>query len=155
MASTQTETVLQTENIPKLPQDIGTDYTFKRRIVWKNVLGFIVLHLAALYGLYLALFKAKAVMFFYGGFFGHQEGELFLHFCDFLGFFLAFISGEGITVGAHRLYSHKTFKAKFATRLGLMILQTMAGQVRESGLDDLKQFRSHSDSVANNQVCSI
>lgn len=43
---------------------------------------------------------------------------------------MAFVSGEGITVGAHRLYSHKTFKAKFITRLILMILQTVAGQVR-------------------------
>lgn len=48
----------------------------------------------------------------------------------FKAFFMAFISGEGITVGAHRLYSHKAFKAKFVTRLVLMILQTMAGQVK-------------------------
>lgn len=69
MTSTHTETVIQTSktiNFPKLPQDIGTDYTFKRQIVWKNVLGFIVLHIAAVYGLYLALFKAKPFMVFYG-----------------------------------------------------------------------------------------
>lgn len=33
-----------------LPQDIGTDYTFKRKIVWFNAIGFLVLHLLALYG---------------------------------------------------------------------------------------------------------
>lgn len=56
----------QRDNFPKLPQEIGTDYTFKREIVWKNVLGFIILHLAACYGLYLAVFKAHALTLFYG-----------------------------------------------------------------------------------------
>lgn len=132
---TQTETLTQSPkteiNYPKLPQDIGTDYTFKRQIVWKNVLGFIVLHLAAIYGLYLSLFKAKGFMFFYGKKISIKKLEWVFNFVYvFLALFLAFISGEGITVGAHRLYSHKAFKAKFVTRLALMILQTMAGQVK-------------------------
>lgn len=41
----------------------------------------------------------------------------------------AFLGGEGVTIGAHRLYSHKSFKATFPLRLGLIILQTIAGQV--------------------------
>lgn len=40
----------------KLPTDIGTDYTFKRKIVWFNAIGFLIMHLAAVYGLYLAFF---------------------------------------------------------------------------------------------------
>lgn len=36
-----------------LPAEVGTDYTFKRKIVWKNAIGFLALHLAALYGLWL------------------------------------------------------------------------------------------------------
>lgn len=37
-------------------ENIGTDYkyTFKKRIVWPNVFGFAVLHVGAIYGLYLA-----------------------------------------------------------------------------------------------------
>lgn len=35
----------------------------------------------------------------------------------------------GTTVGAHRLWSHKTFKASTTLRFILMISQTMAGQV--------------------------
>ncbi|KAG5894040.1 hypothetical protein JTB14_037885 [Gonioctena quinquepunctata] len=31
---------------------LGTDYNFKRKIVWKNALGFLVMHLTALYGFY-------------------------------------------------------------------------------------------------------
>lgn len=47
----------------KLPAEIGTDYSFKRDIVWKNALGFLVLHLTALYGLYLCLYAHTATIF--------------------------------------------------------------------------------------------
>lgn len=40
----------------KLPAEIGTDYNYKRRIVWANAAGFLALHLAALYGYYRCLF---------------------------------------------------------------------------------------------------
>ncbi|KAJ8921482.1 hypothetical protein NQ315_003100 [Exocentrus adspersus] len=93
----------------KLPAEIGTDYSFKRRIVWKNALGFVALHVAALYGLYLAIFYA------------HPATSI----CAII---IALASAEGVTIGAHRLYSHKTFKAKFSLRLALNILQTIAGQ---------------------------
>lgn len=32
---------------------IGTDLSFKHKIVWKNAIGFAILHILALYGLYL------------------------------------------------------------------------------------------------------
>lgn len=35
----------------KLPKEIGTDYSFKRQIVWPNAIGFLMLHLAGLVGL--------------------------------------------------------------------------------------------------------
>lgn len=136
MTTTKTLTMSSDEkpngkkSFPKLPQDIGTDYSFKRQIVWKNVLGFIVLHLSALYGLYLACFKASALTFFYGKYTSILISFM-LSYTTFTAIFMAFVSGEGITVGAHRLYSHKTFKAKFITRFILMILQTVAGQVRK------------------------
>lgn len=47
----------------------------------------------------------------------------------FLAILVALGGGLGVTMGAHRLYSHKTFKAKPALRLALVLLQTMAGQV--------------------------
>lgn len=37
----------------KLPKEIGTDHTFKRKIVWFNAIGFILLHVAAFYGVFL------------------------------------------------------------------------------------------------------
>lgn len=40
---------------PILPSEIGTDFNFRREIVWKNVAGFAVLHLLALVGIYLMI----------------------------------------------------------------------------------------------------
>ncbi|CAH1119190.1 unnamed protein product [Phaedon cochleariae] len=88
--------------------DIGTDYNFKRAIVWPNAIGFLVLHALGFYGIYLC-FKCNLLTVAWT-------------------FFMAFASGEGITIGAHRLYSHKSFKATFTLRLILNILQTVAGQ---------------------------
>ena len=39
-----------------------------------------------------------------------------------------FLAGLGVTAGAHRLWSHKSYKAKLPLRIFLMILQTVAGQ---------------------------
>lgn len=37
----------------KLPKEIGTDWEFKRKIVWFNAIGFLFLHIMALYGFFL------------------------------------------------------------------------------------------------------
>lgn len=44
---------------------------------------------------------------------------------------VAYSSGFGITAGAHRLWSHRAYKAKWPLRLLLVILFTISGQVRE------------------------
>jgi len=41
---------------------------------------------------------------------------------------LGVISGLGVTAGAHRLWSHKAYKAKLPLRIFLAFLQTMCGQ---------------------------
>lgn len=40
---------------PILPSEIGTDFSFKRQIVWKNAIGFLILHICALVGIFLSL----------------------------------------------------------------------------------------------------
>lgn len=42
-----------------------------------------------------------------------------------------FVSGEGITLGAHRMYSHKAFRGSFIVRLVVIVLHTIAGQVSQ------------------------
>lgn len=52
---------------------------------------------------------------------------------DRLSFIVAFVlmygSGLGVTMGAHRLWSHRAFKAKTGLKIFLLWLHTLAGQV--------------------------
>lgn len=41
---------------PILPSEIGTDFSYKRKVVWPNAIGFLALHLTALVGVLLPLF---------------------------------------------------------------------------------------------------
>uniref|UniRef100_A0A182K1K4 Fatty acid desaturase domain-containing protein n=1 Tax=Anopheles christyi TaxID=43041 RepID=A0A182K1K4_9DIPT len=77
--------------------------------VWRNIIAFIYLHLGFLYGSYLLVTSAKWSTFFFA---------LALGSCGAL----------GITAGAHRLWSHRAYKAKWPLRLFLMLAQTLAFQ---------------------------
>jgi fatty-acid desaturase len=50
-------------------------------------------------------------------------------FCYLSAFVVVYASGFGITAGAHRLWSHRAYKAKWPLRLLLVTLFTVAGQV--------------------------
>lgn len=41
---------------PILPSEIGTDFNYKRQVVWPNAIGFLILHLCALVGMIIPLF---------------------------------------------------------------------------------------------------
>ncbi|PSN55599.1 hypothetical protein C0J52_04049 [Blattella germanica] len=55
--------------------------------------------------------------------------QLFIHIGCLYAFCMIYTSGFGITAGAHRLWSHRAYKAKWPLRLLLVILFTIAGQV--------------------------
>jgi len=76
-------------------------------VVWRNVILFVYLHVSALYGLYLMVFAAqwKTALF-----------ALLLHM----------YGGLGITAGAHRLWAHKSYKAKWPLRFFLMLCNCLA-----------------------------
>ncbi|KAK5650535.1 hypothetical protein RI129_001564 [Pyrocoelia pectoralis] len=82
---------------------------YRWKVVWRNVFAFVYLHVAGLYGLYLLLFVCSWKTFFWT-------------------YLFAFIAGQGITAGAHRLWAHRSYKAKLPLRIILMICQTMAFQ---------------------------
>jgi len=84
-------------------------YDYKLEIVWRNVLLMTALHLSAVYGMYLMIASAK------------WQTNIFA-------ILLYIFSGVGITAGAHRLWAHKSYKAKFPLRVLLMILDTIAFQ---------------------------
>jgi len=46
----------------------------------------------------------------------------------FLGIFYLFLSGFGTTAGAHRLFAHKTYKAKTPLKILLIFFQSIAFQ---------------------------
>lgn len=131
---------------PVLPQDIGTDFTFKRQIVWGNAMGFLFMHLCALYGFY-RIGHANLYTAYWGESLtqGCTNPTYVFHFfykldqCNpqtifnnspwISGLFLGIWGSIGVTFGAHRLYSHKALKATLPVRATLLILQTLAGQV--------------------------
>ncbi|CAO4367553.1 unnamed protein product [Caenorhabditis nigoni] len=82
---------------------------YKMEIVWRNVALFVALHLAAVIGLYELIFNAKWL----------TVGFVFL---------LYVFGGFGITAGAHRLWSHKSYKATVPMRIFLMICNNIALQ---------------------------
>lgn len=83
---------------------------YKWDIVWRNVIVFAYLHFGSLYAVYM--------VFAYG-----------VNFYTVLfNFILALVSAIGVTGGAHRLWAHRAYKARWPLRLILMILQTIAFQ---------------------------
>ncbi|XP_012276446.1 acyl-CoA Delta(11) desaturase isoform X1 [Orussus abietinus] len=96
--------------------------SYTRSIVWKNVLIFSYLHLGALYGLYLVFTSAKLATTFFA-------------------FLLYQCTGLGITAGAHRLWAHRSYKAKWQLRLILMIFNTIAFQ--DAAIDWARDHRVH------------
>lgn len=79
------------------------------QIVWRNVILMGTLHLMSIYGFYLIFSTAmwKTV---------------------FTAYVLYTVSGLGITAGSHRLWAHRSYKAKLPLRILLMIFQSMAFQ---------------------------
>lgn len=82
---------------------------YKVSIVWRNVAIFLYLHISAIYGLYLCFTSAKWQTILYA-------------------IMLYQATGVGITAGAHRLWAHRSYKAKWPLRFLLAIFQTTAFQ---------------------------
>ncbi|XP_025830438.1 acyl-CoA Delta(11) desaturase-like [Agrilus planipennis] len=82
----------------------------KAKLVWRNVIIFAYLHLAGLYGAYLMLTSAKWATCIWA---------YILYTCG----------GLGVTAGAHRLWAHRSYKAKWPLRLMLTTFNTLAFQV--------------------------
>lgn len=83
---------------------------YKWQIVWRNVIAFTYLHLGSLYAIYILCTQGMRM------------------YTVLWSVVLALISAFGITGGAHRLWAHRSYKAKWPLRLILMIWQTMAFQ---------------------------
>lgn len=79
------------------------------KVVWKNVFLFVLLHIYSVYGLYLAFTACMWRTIFFS-------------------YFLYMASAFGITMGVHRLWSHRSYKANLPIRITLAICQSLAFQ---------------------------
>uniref|UniRef100_F1L8L4 Acyl-CoA desaturase n=1 Tax=Ascaris suum TaxID=6253 RepID=F1L8L4_ASCSU len=82
---------------------------FKTQIVWRNIGLFAILHIGALIGFYQLIFYAKWLTAFWT-------------------ILYSMIGGMGVTAGAHRLWTHKSYKANLFVRIALMLCNCAAFQ---------------------------
>ncbi|CAG2108201.1 unnamed protein product [Medioppia subpectinata] len=83
--------------------------TSGRAIVWRNVFLFFVLNIFYLYSIYHSLVNKCWITWIFA-------------------FWYGMAGGLGVTAGAHRLWSHRSYKARLPFRIVLMIFHTIAGQ---------------------------
>lgn len=80
------------------------------KYVWKNIILYIYLVSASCYGLYLGVTSAKWTSLLFA-------------------VFMICAGNLGITCGVHRLWSHRSYKARTPLKVFLVILQTLAFQM--------------------------
>ncbi|KAH8389181.1 hypothetical protein KR200_003935, partial [Drosophila serrata] len=83
--------------------------TWKQSLVWRNIIIFTVLHIASLYGGYLLVTQTKPATILFT-------------------FVIYSLGMLGLTAGTHRLWSHRSYKAKWPARLFLVILNCLTFQ---------------------------
>ena len=90
-------------------------------LVWRSVYNLTVIHILGIIGCYLAFQASYKTLLF----------ALLLHVLGCL----------GITAGAHRLWTHRSYKAHFLLRVALMIMDTLAFQ--NDILEWVRDHRTH------------
>ncbi|XP_074034084.1 acyl-CoA Delta-9 desaturase isoform X1 [Leptinotarsa decemlineata] len=90
-----------------IPPEVVKPSERKLILVWRNIILFAYLHAVAVYGLYLMFTSAKLVTSIYG-------------------IILYQLGGLGVTAGAHRLWAHRSYKAKWPLKVLLTAFNTLA-----------------------------
>ena len=63
---------------------------------------------------------------------------------------MIYVAGQGVTMGAHRLWSHRAFKAKLWLKIFLLYMHTLAGQnCLWVWVRDHRQHHKYSDTDAD------
>ncbi|XP_063379980.1 acyl-CoA Delta(11) desaturase-like [Cydia fagiglandana] len=130
MATRANQELLHTnKDLPKLIAPQADDWQFK--ISYETAAIFFCLHLSAIYGLYLCFTSAHWATIIHG---------------------LVFLEAAllGTLAGAHRLWSHRSFKAKLPLQIILVIFQSMGGQYTVlNWAKDHRIHHKHSDTDAD------
>ncbi|CRL07879.1 CLUMA_CG020908, isoform A [Clunio marinus] len=114
-----TTNLLQIDSNDRISEVKNKNDSYKWDIKWRNVIIFIYLHYAAYHGFMLPKVRSTVI----------------------IGWIVGILSGLGTTVGSHRLFTHRTFKANQKLKALMIFLQTMAGQ--EPGLSWVRDHRVH------------
>ncbi|XP_075225347.1 acyl-CoA Delta-9 desaturase-like isoform X2 [Lycorma delicatula] len=102
--------VISTKTVPSPVSTVSVDRPkYHWKIVWRNVIAFVYLHLGCLYGIYLLITTAKLLTFLWT-------------------ILVASAGAIGVTAGSHRLWAHKAYRAHWPLRVILAIFQTLAFQ---------------------------
>lgn len=124
--------MISKENNTVQKNEVQSTPGFKTKVVWLNVLGYILFHTGMIYGYYLFVTaQMKLITFVWAWLVG----------------FLALFS---ITMGAHRLFSHKAFKVAQPLRILLIFGFLLAGQNSLwEWVRDHRQHHRYSDTDAD------
>lgn len=112
---TTTETIAQ-------PTPLYEKTEFRHKFVWSRLFFYSLLHVAALYGLIFVWWRCSWYTILFA-------------------FILGWFSNLSITAGAHRLWSHKAYSARFPLRLFLALTGALA--VQESVYNWCRGHRAH------------
>ncbi|KAI5642889.1 fatty acid desaturase domain-containing protein [Phthorimaea operculella] len=91
-------------------KDLGTDFTYKHEIIWTNAFFLGLIHVLGLWGLKILLT-------------GGIGWKSFIWALS-----LGYLCTGGVIIGAHRYFTHKSFKATPLLRAILLLSHTIAGQ---------------------------
>uniref|UniRef100_A0A1B6EKR5 Fatty acid desaturase domain-containing protein n=1 Tax=Cuerna arida TaxID=1464854 RepID=A0A1B6EKR5_9HEMI len=105
----QSETILNTSVEPVVVEPPAKLEKYKPRLLWLNIIFISLFHLIALYTVIFDVYKLKVISIIYGYIVGQ-------------------IGGFGVTGGAHRLWAHRSYKAKWPLKIILLICYSVAGQ---------------------------
>ena len=126
----------------------------KSFIVWRNVLVFTFLHVGALSGVYCCFHAMKSTLIFCESIFlSLFKLKIFFNLFLFLALLLYIYGGLGITAGAHRLWAHRTYKARLPLRLFLGVAQTVA--LQNSIYEWCRDHRAHHKHTETNAGISL
>lgn len=105
---------------------LASDDDHSPKIVWSNAVMFALLHAAVIYGLFMP--KSFTMIAWY--------------------LMILWVQGWGITIGAHRLFTHRSFKANARLRAFLIFAQTLA--MENSVYEWVRDHRAHHKYVDTN-----
>lgn len=134
---------------PVLASEIGTDPDYRFTFVWFNFIGFTLLYIIGGTGALAALLgycKVKTSIY------SKLQASLFLsrYSSLFAAMWVIYAAGQGVTMGAHRHWSHRAFKAKRWLKIVLLYLHTLAGQnCLWVWVRDHRQHHKYSDTDAD------